>query len=393
MKTKAEAPVPLEKLDWFRRKIGLGETELAHLRPYRDTFAEKKEDFSQHFHEFFTEIPETRILLEHENRSVQLKQAWSGWFGSLFREGFTKELLAYLWRSGLRHVDASIDQRYVNLGYSFVRHFCRRVARNEVPAAAREEVSNCIDKMIDFCVLIETDAYITATSQCDMEVVKGISHQVRNPLTVIGGNILRLKRQAKPDSSLFKIYETILGENMRLEKMVADVVAYSEMYEKEPNRIEVSLEEIISTALGRLKRTHEVNSTIIEIQFDHNSLRVHADPEDLEAMFYHLLRNSLEAVDPQDPCIRISSRPISPTSAFLEIEIFNNGKPPAQEDLDNLFTPFYSLKAQGTGFGLPIAQLAARKNLGDLYLEVVPNEGTKCVISLPLSPKGSPRNL
>jgi len=38
----------------------------------------------------------------------------------------------------------------------------------------------------------------------------------------------------------------------------------------------------------------------------------------------------------------------------------------------------------GTGFGLPIAQLAAKKNRGELYLERVPDRGTKCVIQIPV---------
>jgi len=56
--------------------------------------------------------------------------------------------------------------------------------------------------------------------------------------------------------------------------------------------------------------------------------------------------------------------------------------------MENLFVPFYSSKPHGTGFGLPIAQLAAKKNQGELYLERVPEQGTKCVIQLP-APTGA----
>jgi len=38
----------------------------------------------------------------------------------------------------------------------------------------------------------------------------------------------------------------------------------------------------------------------------------------------------------------------------------------------------------GTGFGLPIAQLAAKKNRGEPCLERVPDRGTKCLIQLPV---------
>ncbi|MCU0596883.1 MAG: ATP-binding protein, partial [Desulfobacterota bacterium] len=63
------------------------------------------------------------------------------------------------------------------------------------------------------------------------------------------------------------------------------------------------------------------------------------------------------------------------------------GKPPNQEDMDNLFVPFYSSKSHGTGFGLPIAQLAAKKNMGEIYIERVPGQGTRCIIQLPVPSK------
>jgi signal transduction histidine kinase len=98
-------------------------------------------------------------------------------------------------------------------------------------------------------------------------------------------------------------------------------------------------------------------------------------------------QQSLEAAGAQEPFIRISWRGKEKDLGFVEIEIFNNGKSPNLEDMDNLFVPFYSSKPYGTGFGLPIAQLAAKKNMGELYLERVPDQGTKCVIQLPVPAK------
>ena len=129
---------------------------------------------------------------------------------------------------------------------------------------------------------------------------------MRNPLTVIGGNILRLQKKVEPASPLHRTYETILKENERLEAMVRDAATYSELYQKEP---------------------------------------------------------------------------------AISIEIFNNGKSPNTEEMENIFVPFYSSKPYGTGFGLPIAQLAAKKNMGELYLERVPYQGTKCIIQLPVPAK------
>jgi signal transduction histidine kinase len=381
---KAQIPAPFERLFWFQEKLSLRGKEQEKLSRYRNLFAEKKEAFAESFHQYFYEIPETKLILDHEERHGHLKKAWTHWFEMLFKKDFDEQFLSYLWRSGLRHVELNIDKRFINLGYSIVRQFCHKIAREEIPLADQDMVMVAIDKMIDFCLLIETYAYIAATSQCDMEIVKGISHQVRNPLTVIGGNIIRLLRKEDPHSPLHRTYETILGENKRLEGMVTDAGVYSEMFEKAPEFSEVSLETLISGALERLKATQWVENVKIDMDLSSEYQTVQGVPEDLGTMFYYLLQNSLEAADPDEPYIRISSRRPGSASSFIQIEIFNNGTPPSNEDMENLFVPFYSSKPLGTGFGLSIAELAARRSLGDLYLEAVPNQGTRCLIKLPI---------
>lgn len=381
---KANTPVPFERIMWFQKKLGLERKELGKLDQYRGLFAEKNKEFSESFFQYFSEIPETKLILDHEERRGFLKKAWAHWFESLFKEGFNQRFLSYVWRSGLRHVDVNIDQRFISLGYSFIRQFCHKIAKTDIPPADQDSVLSVLDKMVDLCLLIETHAYITATSQCDMEVVRGISHQVRNPLAIIGGNIVRLLRNVEPQNPLHRTYETILAENKRLEGMVTDVAIYSDMFEKEPEFAEISIESLILGALEKLKATQPIEDVKIDIDLSPEFPSVQGVPDDLETMFYQLLQNSLEAVDPENPTIRISSKRLASAPSFVEIEIFNNGTPVSSEEMDNLFVPFYSSKPYGTGFGLPTALLAARRSLGDVSLEPVPEQGTRCVIKLPI---------
>ena len=65
------------------------------------------------------------------------------------------------------------------------------------------------------------------------------------------------------------------------------------------------------------------------------------------------------------------------------IEIFNTGIPIKMDEPERVFSPFFSTKPFGTGFGLAIARLAVRKNYGKLYLQPVPGKGTKVLVILP----------
>jgi signal transduction histidine kinase len=383
---KLDTPTPLEKLTFFKKKLGLDDKVMERLNPYRSVFADKQFEFSEYFHRYFMDIPDTRIILEYEKHQDRLlKHIWPHWFESLFARELNDALIANLWRSGLTHVEEKIDQRFINLGYSVVRQFCQDVAKDSVPLSDLKPVLATIDKMIDFCLLIETQAYVTATIRCDIEVVKGLSHQVRNPITIIGGNIIRLQKESSPSSPQFKIYESIIAECKRLEHMLIDTGVYSEMFRSEQDIANVDLDVLIPNVLEKLKKIGMPENLKVEIDLDPRFKQVKGNEKEYEIMFYNVLQNCFEAVKPENPYIKISSKMRVAGSPFIHVEIFNTGVPVNEKDMDNLFIPFFSSKPEGTGFGLPIALLVAKKNLGDLFLEPVPDKGTRCVIALPVS--------
>jgi signal transduction histidine kinase len=376
--------MPYDKLFFFQKQLGLTEECLRELDPYRAVFASRKADFARFFYDYFHQIDKTRILLEHVSKPGNLEKVWAHWFESLFGSKVEETFLARIWASGTRHVELNLDQRFVNLGYAMVRQFCRELVVQEVPADQMEGVSWAINRLIDLCLLVETHAYITATSKCDREVVRGIAHQVRNPVTVIGGNIMRLQKKLEEDNPVYKVYDAIILESKRLERLVTDIHTYTEIFQDDPSFTVSSLEVLITRALRKLRGRHSMERIVLENHLDPGFPNVHGDARAIETMFYYLLENSLEAVSPENPYIRISSEVPDSQPSFVQITIFNTGTPPHPEDLTNLLAPFHSSKTTGTGFGLPIARLVAQKNLGDLVLVPVPNQGTKCIITLPL---------
>ncbi|MFO0751807.1 MAG: ATP-binding protein [Thermodesulfovibrionales bacterium] len=374
--------IPYQKLLHLLEKLEIKEEELGGLEPFHHLFTSRKDEYAAYLHHYFLAIPETRVLLEHLEHPGHLIRAWAYWFETLFTEKPGKDFAARLWRVGLRHVEVNLDQRYTNLGFSITRQFCNQIVRASIPAEEAVAVSHTIGKLLDFCLLVETSAYIEATTRCDLEVIKGIADKVRNPVTVIGGNIKRLQRKVATGDPLYDIYGSLFSENMRLERMVLDIKNYIDMFNGEPHIGPLSLEEIVAHTIARLEAERQRETVRIEKAFDPTCPYVEGDRREMEFLFYYLLQNSFEAVDPENPLIRISSCLEEAPYRCIVVEIFNTGVPPKEEDLEKLFSPFYSTKSFGTGFGLPIARLAVRKNYGKLELIPVPGEGTKVRVTL-----------
>jgi signal transduction histidine kinase len=358
--------------------------DFAALESHREVFFKHQSEFGKFFWDYFWGIDRTRPVLEHQHFPRHLEKIKSMWFGGLFQERLSPEFIQHLWTSGVKHVQANLDQRYINLGYALARQFCHQVIGKSIAETERESVARAVDKLLDFCVLVATDSYITMTSRCDRQVIQGIAHQVRNPITVIGGNIKRLQSKVEKQSPAYRAYEAVLEENKRLERMVQDVSIYTGLFQTDPRPEPVSLGRLLPKVMESISRERDVEAVNITMDLKPEHDLVFGDQHDLEIMFHHLLENCLEAVDPADPRIGISTRD-SASAGAVEVELYNTGAPPTAAELEELMSPFNSSKPKGTGFGLPIADMVARRNLGAFSLEAAPEGGTICRLRLPLA--------
>jgi signal transduction histidine kinase len=377
-----DAIVPYEKLYELQRDIGLNEEDFMLLETHRDFLTSRQEEFADYFFRRFHEIGDTRVIMEHLGEPERLKSVWAKWFEFIFKSRLEKKLLSYLWRIGIKHVEVNLDQRYSNLGFSLAKQFCHSFIASELPTEKSISLNISVGKLLDFCLLVENTAYIETTSRCDIEIMRGIADRVRNPVTIIGGNLNRLIRKTEKEKPIYEVYETINYENQRIASLVNDVRIYVEMFLGEQEFEPISLRQAVDETLGRLGEELKQAGISPEFEIGAGADYVIGDKRQIYEMLYRLTKNSLEAVvDSKSPYVRIASS-IAPRQPHdVQIEILNTG--PVPSDFDKMFSPFYSTKPTGTGFGLAIALLAVRKNHGSLSVHPIKDGGLRFVILLP----------
>ena len=362
--------------------MGIEPADIERLNARHHLFAAHKDAFAEYFYRIFLDIPDTRVILEQQENPEVLKKAWSNWFAYIFGSGAGDSLVDYLWRVGARHVEVNLDHRYSNVGFSVIRRYCHDIIGAEVRPDERVALLRSVDKLLDLCLLVETDAYIESTARCDLEVMREVADRVRNPAMIIGGNIKRLQRKAAVGSNEYDVYNRLMFENDRLEGMVRDIKVYMELFQGEPSFGPVDLSAVISWALEKLQPENGPRARV-ELDLDPAIPVLNGDTESLQYLFFYLLENSLDAVDPETGYIRISSASDPTVQRNTRIEIFNTGVPPKPEEIEKLFNPFYSTKPEGSGFGLPIARLVARKHYGKITMQASDGEGTLVTVTLP----------
>lgn len=374
---------PHEKLRLFLDKIGIEKIEIDELQPFKTLFISKKTVFADYFYNFFLDMADTRAILESEREKGLMKRVWAGWFESFFELRPNDEFLAYLWRVGVRHVEVNLDQRFSNLGFAMIRQFCHKVVSTDVPLEQRGRVLSTIDKMLDLCLLVETTAYIENTVSCGIEVMSEVADRVRNPAMIIGWNIKRLQGKVDEGTKEYNIYQMLIAENLRLENMVKDIKIYMEMFRGEPKLQNIDIKKLTDSVLEKLDSRNKYADIKVDLDFHKKASNLRGDPEWFEHLFFYLIQNSMEAAGKENPGIKISSHVEDAPPFNIVIEIFNSGNPP-QEEIEKLFSPFFSTKVTGTGFGLPIARLVVKKHHGTLSMHPAEGrQGTSVTISLP----------
>lgn len=212
------------------------------------------------------------------------------------------------------------------------------------------------------------------------QLVAEITHEIKNPLIMIGGFARQLLRSIGDEKSQTKL-KVIADEVQRLEKLVMEL---REIYRPknlilEPININTLLEEIYSL----YKEDCKSAGISLRLKTSADPLMVEGDPGKLKQVFLNLLRNAMEALE-NGGTLAIHSKGIDNQ---VEVAISDNGPGIPQKDREQLFTPFFTTKHRGTGLGLSVSKKIIEDHPGGaLDLESEEGKGTVVRITLPLMP-------
>lgn len=108
-------------------------------------------------------------------------------------------------------------------------------------------------------------------------------------------------------------------------------------------------------------------------------MELNFDPALINQVMLNLLRNAFDAVDRRDGRVEVVVT-VSDMRPYITVKD-NGGGIPA-EIMENLFQPFYTTKADGSGVGLCLCRQIVRRHGGDIQIQSQPCRGTSVILSL-----------
>ncbi len=220
------------------------------------------------------------------------------------------------------------------------------------------------------------------------EMAARIAHEIKNPLTVIGGFARRMARPDKPSAdgaSVERYAQIILKEVQRLERIIQETLYFSREVAPELRKVDVNrvIRDALATFRDELQEAHIATAVDLSPELP----AISADPDQIAQVLWNLVNNAIQAMEGSGT-LAITTRPSAPPEqAGVTLRVSDTGGGIPHDVVHNIFNPFFTTKAKGTGLGLTIVHAIVERHGGTIHLDNQEGKGVTFSIFLPLFPK------
>lgn len=237
---------------------------------------------------------------------------------------------------------------------------------------------------VDSKIRLAKEENIVAQQDVLKVLVRGLAHEVKNPLGGIRGAAQLLEREL-PYADLKEYTDVIIKEADRLQKLVDDMLGPNRPLRKEPINIHKVIERVRQLVL-----VESSNNLNINRDYDPSLPDIVCDQDQMIQVLLNIVRNAKEALD-GNGIITIRTRSRRNVTIgqklhrlVISVEVIDNGPGIASELIDKIFYPMVTGRAEGTGLGLSIAQTIVGQHGGIIECSSVPGE-TNFTLLLPFN--------
>jgi PAS domain S-box-containing protein len=209
------------------------------------------------------------------------------------------------------------------------------------------------------------------------ETAAMVGHDLRNPLQGIAGAVyyLRTKERSNLSKTGKEMLKLIEEDILRSDKIILDLLEYSR--EIRLDLVQRDLRSIIRDALEHVK----IPRTIRVVDSTKTRPKVMVDLNQMRRVFVNIIRNAVDAM-PEGGSLRILSVKCDEN---VQIAFRDTGEGIATENLARIWTPLFTTKAKGMGFGLAISKRLVESHGGSIAVESKLGEGATFTVTLPIS--------
>jgi len=198
-------------------------------------------------------------------------------------------------------------------------------------------------------------------------------HNIRNPITTIGGTARLLARKSD-DPDQLKFLNMMIGEAAKIEETLQDLFSFVAL--EKAVKTQVQLYPMIRKSLVMFYNSLQKQNIQQELILPEPDPTIRADQHQFRQMLVHLIRNAVEAM-PDGGSLTIEA---GYDGESITIAIRDTGSGISDLDMTRATDPFFTTKTFGTGMGLTVVQRILSDHNGTMKLRNRPAGGTEVLL-------------
>jgi len=224
------------------------------------------------------------------------------------------------------------------------------------------------------------------TSQLVMvgELAAGLVHEIKNPLAGIKAATQVLAQEAGLSAEDRDVLRKVAREVDGLETLLKGFLAFARPLKPQP--VELDLDAFLERATAFYRRSHGLRpgGTLRVVRAAGPLPTAQADPMQLQQILLNLLLNAADAT-PGGGAVEVRTA-FDADAGRVVLEVADQGRGISPQHADQIFRPFFTTKAGGTGLGLAVSKRLAEQQGGTITFAGQPGGGTVFRVHLPVAP-------
>lgn len=198
-----------------------------------------------------------------------------------------------------------------------------------------------------------------------------IAHEIRNPLGAISHAAQLLAESDKLDQGDKRLTEIICNHSKRVDTIIENVLQLSRRSASHPQ--DLALTDWLIEFKKEFVQMDGLRSKQLELDIDPEDARIHVDPGHLHQILTNLCQNAFEHAG-AETAVRLQVR--TGDKAVVWLDVVDNGPGIEAGTAEQMFEPFYTTAASGTGLGLYIVRELCEINQARLSYRPLPEGGS-----------------
>ena len=211
------------------------------------------------------------------------------------------------------------------------------------------------------------------------QMMEQVAHEIRNPLTSVGGFARKVFNKLPEDDPNRKYMQYIIEDVAVLESMIKQLIELKSMTisMKEPSAVN----EVVKDSLKIFEQDFAQKAIQVETELREGLPMITVDKKLLKRAFCNLIKNAVEAMESGTKTLKVTSRV---NGDNLELQFSDTGKGITKEKIKNIFDPLVTSKVYGPGLGLTFALKIIQDHKGTISVESEEGKGTTFTIRFPI---------